>query len=82
MQFIIFGGFVITLLFGSVGANIFSSGLLNDSNLAVLKKLDELETKIDKLHESALKQQSTSKSYSAIKLLAVIGALGILYWAW
>ena len=82
MQFIIFGGFVITLLFGSVGANIFSSGLLNDGNLAVIKKLDELETKIDKLHESTSKKESISKPLSIIKLIAVIGALGILYWAW
>lgn len=49
MKFIIFGGFVIMLLFGSVGANIFSSGLLNDGNSAVLKKLNEIEAKIDQL---------------------------------
>lgn len=82
MQFIIFGGFVITLLFGSVGANIFSAGLLNNDNLTILRRLDEIEAKIDDLHQlSTDNELPMSKIFLLIKLGAVLGAIACLYWA-
>ena len=81
MQYIIFASFLVTLLFGAVGANIFSSGLLNDSNAAILNKLKEIENKIERVQYSVeASTQVKQSNWISIKIIGVVGALLILYW--
>ena len=82
MQYIIFGGFLVSLLFGAVGANIFSSGLLNTDNSAILNKLSEIENKISSLQSSLEERQVMQNNWVVLKLLITLGAVFILYWIW
>ena len=68
MQYIIFGGFLVSLLFGAVGANIFSSGLLNTDNSAILNKLSEIENKISSLQSSLEERQVMQNNWVVLKL--------------
>ena len=83
MQYIIFGSFLVSLLFGAVGANIFSTGLLSSSNTAIFEKLTEIENKIEKVHKIVqVGEQHKVRNFTGIKAAASLGALVILYLLW
>ncbi len=83
MQYIIFGGTIVTLLFGSVGANVFCSGLLQNNNQEILRRLDQIEEKIDNIHKPVLNAKSSFWFWFWFwRIAAVVGAIVILSWAW
>ena len=81
MQYIIFGGFFITFIFGSVGANVFCAGLLQNGNHEILRRLDSIEVKIDKLNSASIESHSYALTMLLIKIALFVGAIIILSWA-
>jgi len=72
MQYIIFGGFFFTLLFGSVGANIFTTAIINTDHSEISDILKRIEDKTNEIHRKVEVPHHYSKWLMATNILLII----------
>ena len=79
MQYIIFGGFLFTLLFGSVGANIFTSALIHSDNAEIIESLRKIEKNTTETNEKTNKLLVNQKWLMALTIALFFIGLLILW---
>ena len=82
MQFVIFGGFVFTFLFGGVGTNMVTLALTGTDNLDIIEQLNHIEAKIDKNKAEIESLTKSHKSLWFIYPLFVIAGVLLLWFVW
>jgi hypothetical protein len=78
--YVVFAGAIFTLFYGSIGANLFTSGLIESSSAEVLAQLQQIEKKLDVV--SAEVKRTYRNTWTLIWLFILLAVtIASLIWA-